>query len=165
MRIGGPAGFFRTAAGAYFFGSSQGYSPRLWRRANGSKRYTTLNTPYLNPHLWRESRLTLKVHIGNKTYDTDSATSLAGHRTRSSHQELFQTAEGDFFLYIHQIYVDGGNPLGPHDIWIDLRSSRNPNSRLQCKHGIRPVPRHEALEWCIKTQIPAPFRGLLLESI
>jgi len=106
----------------------------------------------------------VKVQIGNKIYDTASATSLAGHRTRSSHQELYQTAEGDFFLFLHQIYVDGGNKLGPHDIWIDLRSTRKPNSRLQCRQGIRPMQRHEALEWCIKTQIPLTFRGLLLES-
>lgn len=105
----------------------------------------------------------MRVQIGNKIYDTAAATSLAGFRTRSSHQELFQTDEGDFFLHIHQIYIDG-NQLGPHDIWIDLRSTRDPNSRLNCKQGIRPLERHEALEWCIKTQIPVTFRGLLLES-
>ena len=105
----------------------------------------------------------MKVQIGQKIYDTTSATSLAGHRTRSSHQELFQTAEGDFFLLVHQICVDG-NKLGPHDIWVDLRTTRDPNSRLQCRQGIRPLQRHEALEWCIKTQIPETFRGLLLES-
>ena len=111
----------------------------------------------------REIRSTVKVQIGNKLYDTASATSLAGHRTRSSHQELYQTPEGDFFLFIHQIYVDG-NKLGPHETWIDLRTAaRGPNSRLHCRQGIRPLQRHEALEWCIKTQIPVTFRGLLLE--
>ena len=106
----------------------------------------------------------MKIQIGNKIYDTASAKSLAGSRTRSSHQELYQTPDGDFFLFIHQIYVDG-NKLGPHDVWVDLRATRNPNSRLRCRQGIRPLRRHEALEWCIKTQIPTPFRGLLLESI
>ena len=105
----------------------------------------------------------VRVQIGNKTYDTASATSLAGHRTRSSHQELYHTPDGDFFLLIHQIYVDG-EKLGPHDTWIDLRTT-HPNSRLHCRKGIRPLQRHEALEWCIKTQIPETFRGLLLESI
>jgi hypothetical protein len=108
-------------------------------------------------------RSAVRVQIGNKIYDTASGTSLAGHRTRSGHQELFRTTEGDFFLSIHQIYVDG-NKLGPHDIWVDLRTTRTPNSRLQCRQGIRPLQRHEALEWCIKTQIPETFRGLLLES-
>jgi len=106
----------------------------------------------------------VRIQIGNKIYDTGSATSLAGHRTSSSHQELYHTSEGDFFLLIHQIYVDG-NKLGPHDTWIDLRASGGANSRIQCRQGIRPLRRHEALEWCIKTQIPETFRGLLLESI
>lgn len=106
----------------------------------------------------------MRVQIGNKIYDTTSAGSLAGHRTPSSHQELFQTSEGDFFLLIHQIYVDG-NKLGPHEVWVDLRVARHlAHARLQCRQGIRPLQRHEALEWCIKTQIPETFRGLLLES-
>ena len=102
------------------------------------------------------------MQIGNKVYDTGSASSLAGYRTRSSHQELFQTPEGDFFLLIHQVYVDG-NQLGPNDLWIDLRTNPDPTSRLSCRHGVRPLERHQALEWCIKTQIPVTFRGLLLE--
>jgi hypothetical protein len=105
----------------------------------------------------------VRAQIGQKIYDTDSASSLAGHRTRSSHQELFQTQEGDFFLFIHQIYVDG-QKLGPHETWVDLRTNQDPHSRLDCRQGIRPLQRHEALEWCIKTQIPQTFRGLLLES-
>jgi hypothetical protein len=105
----------------------------------------------------------MRVQIGNKIYDTETATSLAGHRTSSSHQELFQTPEGEFFLLVHQLYIDG-TKLGPHDTWVDLRAARDPNSRLQCRRGIRPLQRHEALEWCIKTQIPETFRGLLLES-
>ena len=105
----------------------------------------------------------VKVQIGNKLYDSEVAKSLAGHRTPSSHQELFHTSDGDFFLLINQIYVDG-QKLGPYDLWVDLRRTRVPNSRLQCRQGIRPLQRHEALEWCIKTQIPQTFRGLLLES-
>ena len=105
----------------------------------------------------------MRVQIGNKTYDTASDTRLAGHRTASRYQELFQTSEGDFFLYVQQIYVDGSK-LGPNDTWVDLRKKRDPHSRLHCRHGIRPLRRHEALEWCIKTQIPETFRGLLLES-
>ena len=88
----------------------------------------------------------VRIQIGNKVYDTGSATSLAGHRTSSSHQELYHTPEGDFFLLIHQIYVDG-NKLGPHDTWIDLRASGDPNSRIHCRQGIRPLKRDEALEW------------------
>ena len=107
---------------------------------------------------------TVRIQIGNKLYDTASARRLAGHRTRSSHQELLQTPEGDFFLFVHELYVDGMK-LGPHDTWVDLRASGDPNSRIHCRQGIRPLKRHEALEWCIKTQIPETFRGLLLESI
>jgi hypothetical protein len=109
-------------------------------------------------------RHAVKVQIGNKIYDSASAKSLAGNRTQSSHQELFQTPDGDFFLLIHQIYVDG-QKLGPNDIWVDLRLTHPPHSRLHCRQGIRPLKRDEALEWCIKTQIPMTFRGLLLESI
>ena len=116
-----------------------------------------------HPSAHANRKAAVRVQIGNKIYDTASATSLAGYRTRSSHQELFQTSEGEFFLFTHQIYVDGAK-LGPHEVWIDLRRTRDPNSRLRCRQGIRPLQRHEALEWCIKTQIPATFRGLLLES-
>jgi hypothetical protein len=105
----------------------------------------------------------MRVHIGKKVYDTEEARSLATHLTASSQQALLQTPEGDFFLFIHQVYVDG-NKLGPHDTWVDLRNTRDPDSRIQCRHGIRPLGRREALEWCIKTQIPETFRGMLLES-
>lgn len=71
--------------------------------------------------------------------------------------------DGEFFLLIHQIYVDG-QKLAPHDVWVDLRAPGRSQARLQCRQGIRPLKRHEALEWCIKTQIPETFRGLLLES-
>ena len=111
-----------------------------------------------------ESPRSVKIQIGNKIYDTGSASSLAGHRTSSTHQELWRTPEGDFFLLVHQIYVDG-RKLGPHDTWVDLRTRPHCSSRLQCRRGIRPLKRREALEWCIKTQIPETFRGLLLESI
>jgi hypothetical protein len=137
----------------------------LWPWGKGGKRLATLKARYFAPVAFRKNaaRSAVRVQIGKIIYDTAAATSLAGFRTRSSHQELFQTEEGDFFLYIHQIYVDG-DKLGPHDVWIDLRTTRQPNSRLSCRQGIRPLQRHEALEWCIKTQIPETFRGLLLES-
>jgi hypothetical protein len=106
----------------------------------------------------------VKVQIGNKIYDTAAADSLAAYRTCSSHQELLQTREGDFFLFIHQIYVDG-KQLGPHELWVDMRMVKRTHSRLRCCQSIRPLGHREALEWCIKTQIPLTFRGLLLESI
>ena len=129
--------------------------------------YTTLTAPDLHGGFCDKTGQAVRVQIGNKIYDTAVATKLAAHRTSSGHAELYRTSEGDFFLLIRQIYADG-NPLGPHDTWVDLRirrPGRIPHSRLTCRQGIRPLKRREALEWCIKTQIPQTFRGILLESI
>ena len=75
-----------------------------------------------------------------------------------------QTPEGGFFLWRHQVYVDG-QKLGRNEIWIDLRRDPKAKSRLRCHREIVPLTPREALEWCIKTQIPETLRGYLLESL
>lgn len=106
----------------------------------------------------------MKVLLEGKVYDTDSAKRLAYKATLSSHQELYQTAEGDFFLFLYQIYIDG-NKLGPHELWVNLSPLECGASRVSLSRGILPLKTREALEWCIKTQVPETFRGYLLESI
>ena len=106
----------------------------------------------------------MKKKIGTKTYDTEDAKSLAAERTRSMHQELFQTSEGDFFLLVHQIYVDGKR-LNPHELWVDLRNATSEQSRLRCVQDIVPLSRLQAVEWCIKTQIPETLRGYVLDCL
>ena len=102
--------------------------------------------------------------VGTKTYDSAESTCLAAERTHSNQQELYQTSEGSFCLLIHQIYVDGKR-LNPHELWVDLRSGKNTSSRLRCVQDIVPLTDREALEWCVKTQIPETLRGYLLDCI
>lgn len=106
----------------------------------------------------------MKITISGITYDTDTAAKLARKPTYSSDQQLYQTPEGKFFLVIMQLHVDGLK-LGPTEIWIDLGRKNSANSRLCLTARIQPLENRQALEWCIKTQIPSPFRGYLLESI
>ena len=108
--------------------------------------------------------LTMRKKIGNKLYDTGTAKSLAADRTQSVHQELFHSPEGDFFLLVHQIYVDGKR-LNPHELWLDLRSKTSEQSRLRCVQEIVPLTDRDAVEWCVKTQIPATLRGYVLDCI
>lgn len=106
----------------------------------------------------------MKKTIGNTSYDTEISTSLAAERTQSTHQELHQTPEGEFFLLIHQIYVDGKR-LNPHELWVDLRDASGEQSRLRCVQDILPLSHREAVEWCVKTQIPETLRGYVLDSL
>ena len=95
--------------------------------------------------------------IGCKTYDTDSATSLAAETTVNSHQELFQTPEGEFFLWIHRIGLQS-EKLGWENLWPNSRPAGGSESRLRGFQEIIPLTRAEALAWCIETQIPAALR-------
>lgn len=106
----------------------------------------------------------MKAEIAGKIYDTDTATKLAGKATPSSQQDFLQTPEGDFCLWVHQVYVDG-KKLGPNDLWVDLRTTASGRSRLSCHRHILPLTPREALDWCVKTQIPSPLRGYLLDSL
>jgi len=106
----------------------------------------------------------VKITIGNTTYDTETSTRLAHKPTWSSDQQLFQTQEGKFFILKFQLYVDGQR-LGPNEVWIDLSRDNLSRKRLAMVASIDPVSVRGALEWSIKTQIPTPFRGFLLESI
>jgi len=102
--------------------------------------------------------------IGCKTYDTEKAISLATHSTISSHQELFQTLEGDFFLWMHQICVEG-QKVWPNELSRDVELVRASDSRLRCFQRIIPFTRAQALAWCVETQIPAVLRGYVLHCV
>lgn len=105
----------------------------------------------------------MKITINGITYDTDQAAKLAHFPTHSSDQQLYRSEAVGFFLLVLQICVDG-QKLGPNEVWIDL-GKRPRKTRLCITARIVPMSNREALTWCIKTQIPLPFRGLLLESI
>lgn len=106
----------------------------------------------------------VRTEIAGKFYDTETALKLAGKGSPSSQQDFMQTPDGAFFLWLHQVYVDG-QKLGPNDLWIDLRTDPKARSRLHCQRQIVPLTSREALEWCIKTQIPETLRGYLLDSL
>jgi hypothetical protein len=106
----------------------------------------------------------LKATIGGITYDTDHSRKLAHKASVSSDTQLYQTSEGAFFIVQMQLYVDG-KKLGVDECWLDLRSDPDIKSRLKVAAEITVLTTRQALEWSIKTQIPATFRGYLLESI
>ncbi len=106
----------------------------------------------------------MKATIGGITYDTDLSTKLAHKANVSSDAQLYQTADGSFFLVSLQLYVDG-RKLGPEECWMDLRNTPNVNSRLKVNAEITVLTPRLALEWAIKTQIPETLRGYLLEAI
>jgi len=106
----------------------------------------------------------VKVTINGKVYDTNLSKKLAHHPTSSSDQQLFQTDSGEFFLLKLQMLVDG-EKIGPHEIWVDLGEKKPRKSRLCITARVIPLTNRQAMEWCIKTQIPATLRGYLLESI
>src|SRR5438046_3148810 len=105
----------------------------------------------------------MKITIGGIEYDSLAGEKLASRATASIDEQLFQTPEGHFFLFILQVMVDG-QPLSPYESWIDLRN-KAPQTRLSVSERIVPLPTRSALEWCVKTQIPLPFRGYVMESI
>jgi hypothetical protein len=106
----------------------------------------------------------LKATIDGIVYDSDQSKRLAHKANISSDTQLYQTEDGRFFLLILQLYVDG-QKLGPDECWLDLRETANIKSRLKVAAEISVLTARQALEWAIKTQIPATFRGYLLESI
>jgi hypothetical protein len=106
----------------------------------------------------------VKVTIAGITYDTDGSQKLAHRSTTSMEEQLHQTADGDFFLFILQLQVDG-KPLGPHETWFDLRKDDKASARLSVSERILPLDSRAALEWSVKTQIPKPLRGYFLECM
>jgi hypothetical protein len=97
----------------------------------------------------------MRATIDGKTYDTEFATRLASHSGISSHEELFQTPHGEFFLWMHQIYVDGQRVASKETSFGVVPKS---DSRLSCFQKIIPFTRSEAVAWCIQTQIPEILR-------
>jgi hypothetical protein len=106
----------------------------------------------------------LKATIDGVVYDTDHSKKLAHKATTSSDAQLYQTEDGRFFLLTLQLYIDG-QKLGPEECWLDLRKDPKGPSRLKVSAEISAFEPRHALEWVIKTQVPSPLRGYLLESI
>ena len=106
----------------------------------------------------------MKVTINGIVYDTSLSKQLAHKPTASSDQRLYQLPSGEFFLLKLQMLVDG-EKIGPNEVWIDLGREKPRKSRLCITARVLPLSNREAMEWCIKTQIPLTFRGYLLESI
>ncbi len=106
----------------------------------------------------------MKATIDGVIYDTDQSKKLAYKATVSSDAQLYQTADGRFFLLNLQLYVDG-RKLGLNECWLDLRKSPDISSRLTVGAEITVLTTRQALEWSIRTQIPETFRGYLLEAI
>lgn len=106
----------------------------------------------------------MKVTIAGITYDTDSSQKLAHRSTTSMDEQLHQTSDGDFFLFILQLEVDG-KPLAPNETWVDLRKNDKAPNRLSVSERIVPLDSRGALEWSVKTQIPKPLRGYFLECM
>lgn len=46
-----------------------------------------------------------------------------------------------------------------------LAANPQRRARVEMSHEIVPLTNHEALVWCIKTQIPECLRGYLLDTI
>jgi hypothetical protein len=106
----------------------------------------------------------VKVTIAGIIYDTDESQKLAHRSTTSMEEQLHQTSDGDFFLFILQLQVDG-KPLAPHETWFDLRKDDKASARLSVSERIMALDSRGALEWSVKTQIPKPLRGYFLECM
>jgi hypothetical protein len=111
-----------------------------------------------------ERLLSMKTTIGGITYDTSTAKRLANSPAASADQRLYQTVSGQFFLLVIETSVDG-QTLGFHERWIELGQRRSASSRAQVRKRIVPLTSQQALDWCVKTQIPATLRGYLLDCI
>ena len=106
----------------------------------------------------------MRANIDGQIYDTEFATSLAAHSTISSHEELFQNAQGEFFLWVHQISVEG-QKVDLKEVSPDVRLLEPSDSPLRCFQKIIPLTRSEALAWCIETQIPQSLRAHLCQCL
>jgi hypothetical protein len=113
---------------------------------------------------WVKKIRYMKLTISGITYNTATSQKLAHRAAVSLEEQLHQTPEGDFFLFILQIQVDG-KALGPFESWMDLRNKEECTTRLSVSERIVALDSRMALEWSVKTQIPKPLRGYFLECM
>jgi hypothetical protein len=106
----------------------------------------------------------VKTTIGGIEYDSEASKKLAHKATSSIDEQLHITTDGNYFLLILQVMVDG-KPLGPYESWMDLRQGGKGANRLSVGERILALTHRQTIEWCIKTQIPSTLRGFFLESI
>jgi hypothetical protein len=108
----------------------------------------------------------MKKTIKGITYDTGSAKQLVWDAAKGEDRSLYQTFNGNFFLFLRHPLVDGKRlPKGidATEVLPDLFNSReskefeSARKRLEWKETIRPLTRRQALAWCIKYQLPRTF--------
>ncbi|MBU6402712.1 MAG: hypothetical protein KGS61_20515 [Verrucomicrobia bacterium] len=100
----------------------------------------------------------------NRTRGADRTRRLARFSTLNTEEELWQKTDGGFLLRISETYFQGRR-LGPLEGWRELGIKHLPDDRLHTGIRVLPLTKRQALEWCVRTQIPETFRGYLLESI
>ncbi len=120
----------------------------------------------------------MRATINGRTYDTDKSEEVATGFSDAGDAKLYQTRHRDFFLVKEDRYLDG-HRLAPSECIEDIapeltpRGNRFGDPKTTAERGRRyrlcrtiiPVDQREAMIWCIKTQIPAQFRGYVLESV
>lgn len=106
------------------------------------------------------------------TYDTEDAKWICNESSPDGDDQLYQTDAGEFFLATCSTFVDG-RQLKPWQGLEDVAPKMGPATcrdlkgacRMRCEHQLVSLTHCKALTWCIKTQMPECFRGVLLESI
>jgi hypothetical protein len=120
----------------------------------------------------------MKATIDNQTYDTKKAKEICMEPSPDGDDYLYQTKDGRFFLLETEMFLDGVKlrpDQDPDEIApeLDVCNFKVPLSeieaqqraRIRCYQKIRPLSDRAALVWCVKTQIPACFRGYVLDAI
>ena len=110
----------------------------------------------------------MKAIINGKTYDTEHAEEVANTPGLSTDEKLFRTKEGEFFLGTTDTWLDGRR-LGRDEDCFESYTAAGiksfPSPRITHNKQIAPLTNRQAMEWCIKTQIPETFRGYLLDCL
>jgi hypothetical protein len=110
------------------------------------------------------SELVLKPQFDSKAYETGKGKRLAKLSTLNSEETLYQTPEGGFYLLITETFFKE-RKLAPFEDWRRLGVTRLPDDRLHDEQRRISLSPRQALEWCVRTQIPETFRGYLLECL
>ncbi|MCX6925951.1 MAG: hypothetical protein NT154_22505 [Verrucomicrobia bacterium] len=121
----------------------------------------------------------MKATISGQTYNTEKAEEICTDASPDGDDILYRTKDGRFFLVVASTYLDGIKLLPSQDLHdratelgIDTSLSEAGNlnwTKLQARKTytdeIIPLTDRQALEWCVKTQMPDCFRGYVLEAI
>lgn len=106
--------------------------------------------------------------MNSKRFDPKHAEELANYPTMSTDEKLFRTEEGEFFLKLTDTWVDMRR-LSPDEDAVETYFAAGvenlPSPRVVHTTKITSLTHRQAMEWCIKTQIPETFRGYLLDCL